>query len=189
MPSYMCMLRPTWMISALQHKSKYNFELFEKNQIFGFPCCSTRKDLSIDVSITIVGLILTKLRWFHLFGTSRNSISNIFGRKIAFPCCRTREDLSIDVSDTNVGLILTKPGWFFFSGYGQTGFWNHPMETGRYTRNFNSSSKLVVSRRLLYAWIIMQEIHMTLRNIYWLYQVYLYSNYYLIYRYIIYQYI
>ena len=40
-----------------------NFELFEKkNQIFGFPCCSTREDLSIDVSITNVGLILTKLR-------------------------------------------------------------------------------------------------------------------------------
>ena len=38
---------PTWkLISALQHKSKYeskfNLELFwKKNQIFGFPCCST----------------------------------------------------------------------------------------------------------------------------------------------------
>ena len=29
--------------------------------IFGFPCCSTREDLSIDVSITNVGLLLTKL--------------------------------------------------------------------------------------------------------------------------------
>ena len=68
MSSYRCMLRPTWMlISALQHKSKYNFKLFwEKNQIFGFPCCSTREDLSIDVSITNVGLILTKL-WRFLF--------------------------------------------------------------------------------------------------------------------------
>ena len=28
-----------------------------------FPCCSTREDLSIDVSITNVGLILTKLRY------------------------------------------------------------------------------------------------------------------------------
>ena len=54
MSTYRCMLRPTWMISALQHKSKY------KNQIFKFPCCSTREDLSIDVSITNVGLILTK---------------------------------------------------------------------------------------------------------------------------------
>ena len=33
----------------------------KKNQIFMFPCCSTREDLFIDVSITIVGLILTKL--------------------------------------------------------------------------------------------------------------------------------
>ena len=29
-------------------------------QIFGFPWCSTREELSIDVSITNVGLILTK---------------------------------------------------------------------------------------------------------------------------------
>ena len=52
------------MISALQHKSKYKSnsisKFLEKNQIFWFPCCSTRKDLSVDVSITNVGLILTK---------------------------------------------------------------------------------------------------------------------------------
>ena len=62
------------MISAPQHKSKYksNFEfqtfLKKKNQIFGFPCCSTREDLSIDASITNVGLILTKLWWFLFSG-------------------------------------------------------------------------------------------------------------------------
>ena len=70
------------MILSLWHKSKFNFDLkkkkvkqntsrnsisnfFEKkkkNQISMFPCCSTREDLSIDVSITNVGLILTKLR-------------------------------------------------------------------------------------------------------------------------------
>ena len=33
----------------------------KKIQIFGFPWCSTREDLSIDVSITNVGLTLTKL--------------------------------------------------------------------------------------------------------------------------------
>ena len=33
----------------------------KKYQIVWFPCCSTREDLSIDVSITNVGLILTKL--------------------------------------------------------------------------------------------------------------------------------
>ena len=53
------------MISALQHKSKYksnSISNFEKknNQIFWFPCCSTREDLSVDVSITYVELILTK---------------------------------------------------------------------------------------------------------------------------------
>ena len=45
----------------------------EKNQIFGFPWCSTREDLFIDVSITNVGLRLTKLRWFQLFVNSQNS--------------------------------------------------------------------------------------------------------------------
>ena len=49
--------------SQAKYKSKFNFNFFLKNkkQIFMFPCCSTREDLSIDVSITIVGLILTKL--------------------------------------------------------------------------------------------------------------------------------
>ena len=114
------------MISALQHKSKYksnsisNF-LEKKNQIFWFPCCSTREDLSIDVSVTNVGLILTKPgRFFfprhtEIRGTNygQNSISSIsnFLKNFhisGFPWCSTREDLSIDVSITNVGLILTK---------------------------------------------------------------------------------
>ena len=38
-----------------------------------FPFYSTREDLSIDVSITNVGLILTKLRLFQLFSTSQTS--------------------------------------------------------------------------------------------------------------------
>ena len=57
---------------------------FEKNQIFGFPCCSTREDLSIDVSITNVGLILTKLWWFQLFSTSQNSNFELFWKKVKF---------------------------------------------------------------------------------------------------------
>ena len=91
-----------------------NFELFwKKYQILGFPSCSTREDLFIDVSITNVGLILTKLRWFQHFSTSQNSKFELFWKKkkkkkFGFPCCSTREDLSIDVSITNVGLILTK---------------------------------------------------------------------------------
>ena len=58
--------------------------LWKKKQIFMLPCCITREDLSIDVSITIVGLILTKLGWFQLFGTSQNSISNFIEKKIKF---------------------------------------------------------------------------------------------------------
>ena len=119
-----CVLRPTWMISALQHKSKYksnsisNF-LKKKNQIFWFPCCSTREDLSVDVSISYVGLILTKQGrfFFSAYGNSgygQNSISNFLKNFhiSGFPCCSTREDHSIDVSITNVGLILTKLRWF-----------------------------------------------------------------------------
>ena len=41
-----------------------------------FPWCSTLEDLSIDVSDTNVGLILTKLRRFQLFVKIR--ISNFF---------------------------------------------------------------------------------------------------------------
>ena len=53
------------LISALQHKSKYNFKLFGKNAKFwvsSYVVASTHEDLSIDASITNVGLILTKLR-------------------------------------------------------------------------------------------------------------------------------
>ena len=102
-------------------KVKFNFKLFWKKK--WFPCCSTREDLSIDVSITNVGLILTKLWWFQLFVKVKIRISNFFWKKknqiLGFSWCSTREDLSIDVSITNVGLILTKLGWFLFSGYGQ----------------------------------------------------------------------
>ena len=98
------------LFSTSQNTSQIQFQTsLKKNQILGFPCCSTREDLSIDVSITNVGLILTKLRWFQLFVKIR--ISNFFEKKnhiFGFPWCSTREDLSIDVSIANVGLILTK---------------------------------------------------------------------------------
>ena len=73
----------------------------------------TREELSIYVSITNVGLILTKLRWFQFFITSQNSNflkkNEILGFHGVVP---TSKDLSIDVSITNVGLILTKLWWF-----------------------------------------------------------------------------
>ena len=41
--------------------SKIQFRTFlKKKSNFWFPCCGTREDLSVDVSITNVGLILTK---------------------------------------------------------------------------------------------------------------------------------
>ena len=154
------------VISAFRQKSKFKFQTFlKKNQIFGFPWRSTREYLSIDVSITNVGLILTKLRWFQLFVKSQNPNFELFWKKnpiFGFPWRSTREDLSIDVSITNVGLILTKLWWFLFSGYGQMdrqtdgqtdrrtdrhGFgillWKH-VGTQKIS---TQSSKLVVSRR------------------------------------------
>ena len=102
--------------SQTKYKSKFNFEFFlKKNQIFMFPWCSTREDLSIDVLITNIGLILTKLRWFQLFVKSQNSNFELKKKKnqfFMFPWCSTREDLSIDVLITNIGLILTKLRWF-----------------------------------------------------------------------------
>ena len=87
MSIYRFILRPTWMISALQHKSKYKSNsisnFFEKKiKFFGsHVVVATREDLSIDVSITYVGLILTKLRWFQLFVKSQNSNFELFWKK------------------------------------------------------------------------------------------------------------
>ena len=148
-----------WWFQLFSTSQNSNFKLFwKKNHIFRFPCCSTREDLSIDMSITNVRLILTKWRWFQLFSTSQNLNFEPFFFKnqiFGFPCCSTREDVSIDWSITNVRLILTKLWWFLFSGYGQmetdrqTRFWNPHMEACRHTKNLNS--KLVVSFWSLYA--------------------------------------
>ena len=119
------------LISALQHKSNSISNFFEEKKNW-FPWCSTREDLSVDVSITNVGLILTKPGrfFFSTYGNSEYgqnsiwSISNILKKFhiSGFLWCSTREDHSIDASITNVGLILTKPGRFLFSAYGNSGY-------------------------------------------------------------------
>ena len=70
------------LISALQHKSNSISNFLEKISNFWFPCCSTREDLSIDVSISYAGLVLTKPGrfFFSAYGNSgygQNSISSI----------------------------------------------------------------------------------------------------------------
>ena len=109
------------LFSTSQNTSRIQFRTFlkKKNQIFWFSWCSTREDLSVDVSLTHVGLILTKPGRFRFSasrnsGYGQNSISLILLKFhfYGFPWCSTREDLSIDVSITNVGLILTKLRWF-----------------------------------------------------------------------------
>ena len=93
---------------------------------------STRENLSIDVSITIVGLKSTKPGRF-LFsayrhsGHGQNSISNFFEKIQIFGvsmCCSICEDLSIALSITNAGLISTKPERFLFSVYRQNSISN-----------------------------------------------------------------
>ena len=68
------------VISAFQHKSKFNFDLFRKEiELFVFTSCSTREDLPIDESITTVGMILTKLGEFIFRATDRQTDRHNFG--------------------------------------------------------------------------------------------------------------
>ena len=113
---------------------------FLKNfHIFGFPWCSTREDLSIDVLIINVGLILTKLLKFQLFVKIR--ISTFFEKKnqiFGFPWFSIRENLSIDASITNVGLISTKLWWFLFSAFGNSGYGqNSILSISNFLKNFH----------------------------------------------------
>ena len=61
------MTKPGWFLFSGYEHSGYgqnsilNFFEKKKNNFFGFSCCSICEDLSIDVSITNVQLILTKL--------------------------------------------------------------------------------------------------------------------------------
>ena len=70
------------MISALQHKSKYKTNsisnFLKKIQFFWFPCCSTCEDLSVDISITNVGLILTKPGRFFFLGIRKLGVRTEF---------------------------------------------------------------------------------------------------------------
>ena len=76
---------------------------------------------------------------------SRNTVWHVC-LFLRFPCCSTRENISTCVSFIIIGLTLTKLGRFLFSGYRQTGFWNHAG-----TQISTQSSKIGVSCRSLYA--------------------------------------
>ena len=141
------------VISALRQKSKFEFRTFlKKKRILGFPWYSTREDLSIDVSINNIGLILTKLWWFQLYVESQNSNFELFWKKknqiLGFPCCSTREDLSIDFFSrgTDRWTDGRKDRRTDRQGFGIL-IWKHVGTQKISTR----SSKLVVSCRSLYA--------------------------------------
>ena len=87
-----------------------------KSILLGFHAViATCEDLSIDVSITTLGLIWTKLECFKHFSISQNTSQIKFKpflkRKsnFRFSCCRTRGELFIHELITTVGLILAKP--------------------------------------------------------------------------------
>ena len=104
MSSYRCKLRPTWMlISALWHKSKFNFELCWKKKnlkFWGFHAVVLVKTFPL-----MYQLLMYDWYWRSKgdFSTSAQvkfnfelywKIIQIFG----FSCCSTRKDLSIDES-------------------------------------------------------------------------------------------
>ena len=142
------MLRPTGTISALWHKSKFNFILFEKkksNFWVSMLCSSTREDLSIDVSITNVGLILAKPGRFLFSGYEQNSIWNFFEKKFnfwgfhavvfvkTFPLMYQLQIIDVRVISF-LGVRTDR----------QTLFWNPHMDTCRHTKNSNSMLKISV---------------------------------------------
>ena len=73
----------------------------------GFPCCSTREDLSIDVSITNVGLILTKLVTSFLgVRTDRHGFGNPIWKHVGTQKISTRSS-KLRVSCRSLRLVIT----------------------------------------------------------------------------------
>ena len=120
-----------------------------------YACFSTQEDFFIGVSITNVRLILTKVRVISAFRHKSKFEFRTFLKKFEFLgfhgviLGKTFLLMHQLLMKESVGQILTKLWLFLSSGYRQTGFWNPHMETCRHTKNLNS--KLVVSRRFLYA--------------------------------------
>ena len=114
------------VFSTSQNTSLIQFRTFWRKKIKFFGShvvVATSEDLSVDVSITYVGLILTKPGGFFSRHTETRGTERIqfrqfqtFWKNFTFlgfhGVASTREDHSIDVSITNVGLILTKLRWF-----------------------------------------------------------------------------
>ena len=62
-PEVHCYATPIYItLESAVSRTNFCYLNIMKFSFLGFPCCNTREDLSIDVSITNVGLILTKLR-------------------------------------------------------------------------------------------------------------------------------
>ena len=68
------------LFSTSQNTSRIQFRTFlkKKNQNFWFPCCSTREDLSVDISITYVGLIFDEARAIFVLGIRKLDVRTEF---------------------------------------------------------------------------------------------------------------
>ena len=169
-----CMLRPNSMFMDCRRKQTHQCALYKvkiiyyqtrqqkhsgknflkKINLFWFPWCSTRENLSIHVPITPVRLILTKLRWFQHFGISQNTCKkfnfDLFWKEnqiLGFPCCSTCKTFLLMYH----WLFYWCIRFWYWRSYGdffsrgtdrQTGFWNPHMETCRHTKNFNPMLKI-----------------------------------------------
>ena len=150
MLTYRCMFRPTWMISALQHKSKYksnsisNF-LEKNNKIFWFPCCSTREDLSVDINYLcrtdideakVISALCQKSKFEFRTFLKKMQFLGFHGVVLVktFPLMHQ--------------LLMKDWYWRSYGGFFSRGtdrqirFWNPHMETCRHTKNFNSKLKI-----------------------------------------------
>ena len=92
------------------------FFFFFENQIFGFPWCSTREDLPIDVLITNVGLILTKLWWFLFSGygqTDRHGFVILTWKHVGTQKISTQNSISARPMGEMATLLLEKIWWTY----------------------------------------------------------------------------
>ena len=114
---------PLYIITSENAVSQTNFSAFllpqfYEIQIFGLSCCSTREDLSIDVSITNVGLILTKLKWFLFsgYGQTDTVLESSYGNMSAHKKFQLKIRLAVNpymppwrTGMHNYGIIVRKP--------------------------------------------------------------------------------
>ena len=126
MSTYRCMLRPTWTISALQHKSKYkskfNFELFwKKIKFLGSHVVVLVKTFPLTYQLLMQDWYWRSQGDFFSRHTETRSTDRIQFRQfwtfwkfftfLGFHGVVLVKTIPLMYQYTNVGLILTKQRW------------------------------------------------------------------------------